>query len=658
MGTDQLIDDLRGVYHRAADRAPLINPEWSGTAIRVQRRPIFDRSRWLAIAAAVVLIVAATVGLVVTHLQHTDNSNRNGLVDLGSISQFPVGSITAIDNPGAYVVNNPTEGLIVLDRRSPHLGCRVVQRADVSDPSTATGDPEIAFIDPCHGSHFDLAGNNRSGPAVRGMYHYRVDTTNGRILVDTSLLIPGPWAAGYTGGTLQRQPSGVVDATALQWKAVLDTVAKQLPSGTVVELGTFHDPSSGVVTSEITYNSLDAELKIVQASSAGSAPISPSQFRQTINTSAGQIMVYGPPNDPTAINARLAQPDGASLQINVVAPVNESDPNTSLLPAPKQLADLLAAVSTANDAAASLPCDNTVCHGFDSLPVVAGADDYFVGPESLGVPAFNVELFEQTTRCAALTADFTACAKVEGDAGVNLVSYGIEPTDTSSTVPDPTGSTIQIGTTYTDITPVQYATLWEVSLTRSGGPQTPVTVRGHNGIRWDAAISPSVVWQERAGVLAWVVVPLRRDDQLLAIAESVRSFAGPPTIPSRVVVPSLGFPWDASDNSGDSAVIAVAHGNECFGFGDVDNCGQQITDRTFLVPNTTQGDLVVGSTPSDISQVRITTADGKTVVVPTKPFANYSSRFFNAPVNDKVATIDWLDSNGNPIAATDHPRTP
>ena len=75
MGTDQLIDDLRGAYRRAVDRAPLINPEWSGTPIGLERRPSLDRSRWPAIAAAVVLIVAATVGLVVTHLQRTGNGS-------------------------------------------------------------------------------------------------------------------------------------------------------------------------------------------------------------------------------------------------------------------------------------------------------------------------------------------------------------------------------------------------------------------------------------------------------------------------------------------------------------------------------------------------------------------------------------------------------
>ena len=569
-----------------------------------------------------------------------------------------VGSITAIDNPGAYVVNNPTEGLIVLDRRSPHLGCRVVQRADVSDPSVATGNPGISFIDPCHGSRFDLAGNTRSGPAVRGMYHYRVDTTDGRILVDTSLLIPGEWAAGYTGGTLQRQPIGVVDATALQWKAVLDTVARQLPNGTLVELGAFHDPNSGVVTSEITYNSLDAELKIVPGSSAGSAPIDPNAVRQTGSINAGQITIYGAPDDPTTINARLAQPDGTSLEIKVVAPVNNSDSNTSLLPTPTQLADLLAAVSSANDAPVSLACDNTGCHGFDELSVIAGADDYYVGPDSLGVPAFDVELFEQTTFCAALTADFTACAKVQGDAGVNLVSYPIQPTDTSTTVFDPTGSTIQVGTTFTDTTPEQYATLHDVSLSRSGGPPSAVTVRGHNGIRWDDAVSPSVVWQERAGVLAWVVVPPEQADQLLTIADGVHSVPGAARIPNRVVVPGLGFPWDTAGNGPDSAVVAVAQGSECFGFGGIDNCGQQINDRTFLVPDDARGHLVLGSTPSDVSNVRITTTDGTNVVVPTNAFAKYSSRFFKAPVNDDVATIDWLDSSGNAIATTDHPRTP
>ncbi len=304
----------------------------------------------------------------------------------------------------------------------------------------------------------------------------------------------------------------------------------------------------------------------------------------------------------------------------------------------------------------SLPCDDYGCHGFDTLPVVPGASDYYVGPESLGTPQFDEKSFDQTTRCAELTTDFTACAKIEGQTGVSLVNYAVDNSASANTVFDSTGGRIEIGTTFADVTIEHYAAEW--GPTKGGGVQTATIVRGHAAIRFSYETSPAVVWQERPGVLAWVVVPPTQADQLMTIAEGIRSVPGPAKIASRVVVSGIGLPWDANDNDADGALLGRAGGLECFGFGHIDGCGQGIGDRTFVTPNVTSnvtpGDLVVGSTPSGVTAVRITTDQGGVATVPTSPFANFESRVFSSSVAGGVAKVEWLDVAGAVVATVEH----
>jgi hypothetical protein len=281
--------------------------------------------------------------------------------------------------------------------------------------------------------------------------------------------------------------------------------------------------------------------------------------------------------------------------------------------------------------------------GRDDLAVAPGAADYYVGPEALGQPAVDEELFESITRCARLSDDGSACVQIEGIAGVPLVSYGPDANVTVDTVGRPAWSyDVQIGTTFAPVTPREYAAQWGATAKPpSDASLRDVTVRGHPGITYSNEQFPAVVWEERLGVLVWVTVPAERADELLTIANGVRRVPGPATIPYRVVLPG-GRPYDVDNNNGDSLLVARTNGQNCFGFGWVDGCASGIAGWTFARDD----QLVAGVVPPEVAAVRVISRAGVPTVV--DPEANdhvAGIRSFVVSVPGP-ATVEWLDANG------------
>ena len=78
-----------------------------------------------------------------------------------------------------YVI--PGVGLMALYQRCVHLGCRVpfCQQSQW-------------FECPCHGSKYNRAGEYQLGPAPTGLQRFPITVENGALMVDTSVLNPGP----------------------------------------------------------------------------------------------------------------------------------------------------------------------------------------------------------------------------------------------------------------------------------------------------------------------------------------------------------------------------------------------------------------------------------------------------------------------------------
>jgi cytochrome b6-f complex iron-sulfur subunit len=71
-------------------------------------------------------------------------------------------------------------GLVVLYQRCTHLGCRV--------PWCASSQ---YFECPCHAARFDRVGEQRAGPAPRGMDLMKASIERGRLVIDTGTIYPG-----------------------------------------------------------------------------------------------------------------------------------------------------------------------------------------------------------------------------------------------------------------------------------------------------------------------------------------------------------------------------------------------------------------------------------------------------------------------------------
>jgi hypothetical protein len=273
-----------------------------------------------------------------------------------------------------------------------------------------------------------------------------------------------------------------------------------------------------------------------------------------------------------------------------------------------------------------------------TLPLVPGVGDFYAGPESLGEPSIDMSTFATIVRCTELDPDATRCAAIEGMAGVGPLTY-----------PSADG-TVDVGTTWAEVTPLEYAESW--GPTQGDGPTSPTTVRGHDAIRYLDEDRPALVWQERPGVLVWVAVSANREDELTTIAENIRLLPGPESITWAFVVPGTGERYDASDNNGDGLLVVRDGARECFGWGYVIACPDAPFSNTFMHELDGRR-TITGTVPPDVERVRLSFPSGNPVEV--EPFAvnGITMHFFEVSIGDAYVTgMEWLDGDGTVVAAT------
>lgn len=348
----------------------------------------------------------------------------------------------------------------------------------------------------------------------------------------------------------------------------------------------------------------------------------------------------------------------AVLVVGLAFAINRPTPS----PVAEAPSSALPAVDDATNAAPV--CDDTGCFGLDELPVSPGLTDYYAGPTSLGEPSNTPQDLQVRTtipgreneqvsffngiRCAELDAAGTTCVELDG------LTYfgGLVQYDTDITV-DTTGTrtsdsfSIQINTSWTDLTPEQL-------ITSTYGPETAIddarTVRGHPAVYTDY-ISPSLVWQERPGVLVSVQVPTERQSELDEIAENIRLVEGPTTISSRVAVPGTGDVVGATGDRFNTLTVERGNGVECVGWAFAQSCDTDIAATTFR-ESTSDGPAIIGATPSDVTAVRLTVAGETLTTIDTRSFGTYESRFFKVDITATgPITVEWLNENQAVVAS-------
>jgi cytochrome b6-f complex iron-sulfur subunit len=87
------------------------------------------------------------------------------------------------------VLEGMKEGVVALYQKCVHLGCRV--------PFCKSAQ---WFECPCHGSRYNRVGEQKAGPAPRGLDRFGVEVTGGVLVVDTSEVIQGPPIGTNTTG--------------------------------------------------------------------------------------------------------------------------------------------------------------------------------------------------------------------------------------------------------------------------------------------------------------------------------------------------------------------------------------------------------------------------------------------------------------------------
>jgi len=176
----------------------------------LSRRDFFRRS----LLTSLVVFGAQFGGATIAFLWPNLKGGFGSLVDAGNIADIKA----EIDSPAGVAYNGTgrfyvvgyngspsgdvdyategvsAEGIMPLYQRCVHLGCRV--------PYCGSSK---WFECPCHGSKYNRAGEQKRGPAPRGLDGFNVEVAGGVVSVDTAQVIQGPPVGVNTTG---QEPEG------------------------------------------------------------------------------------------------------------------------------------------------------------------------------------------------------------------------------------------------------------------------------------------------------------------------------------------------------------------------------------------------------------------------------------------------------------------
>ena len=275
----------------------------------------FGRLMMLA-AASIALIALAVVALAVRREppEPAASTLPTGFVDLGSVDQLGPGEVRWVEEHHLYLVRTDTEYLL-LSRRSPTRGCRLVTGDQLIAGITVVGSG-ATFADPCHGATFALDGTRLGGPTARGMYRYRFEIRDDRIVADLRLLVPGPLFDLDAEDAAAPLPGpGGVDATSQAWLNAADWAVIPVIDGkegpSLWPLGAFHNTSTDVVTVYTTVSGkyLTLQVGTLEALDAVADPQGYTVARAHPDGGDRVVMVYFDSDDSdtelTAINVLL-----------------------------------------------------------------------------------------------------------------------------------------------------------------------------------------------------------------------------------------------------------------------------------------------------------------------------------------------------------------
>lgn len=127
--------------------------------------------------ATLALAITEALRIVVRYLEPPQAEGFGGVLTVGSLEEFPPGSVTRVRQGRLYIVHNG-DGLLALYQRCTHLGCLVPWQEE-----------EGHFVCPCHAGHYNLEGEVLSGPPPKPLSLFKLEVIEGALTVDTSQVI-------------------------------------------------------------------------------------------------------------------------------------------------------------------------------------------------------------------------------------------------------------------------------------------------------------------------------------------------------------------------------------------------------------------------------------------------------------------------------------
>jgi cytochrome b6-f complex iron-sulfur subunit len=117
------------------------------------------------------------------------------------LTRYPKDSLDKADKVYGAELSGMKDGVVALYQKCVHLGCRV--------PFCTTSQ---WFECPCHGSQYNRVGEQKGGPAPRGLDRFSVDTSGGKVAVNTAAVIVGPTKGTNTTGQEAEGPHCITSA--------------------------------------------------------------------------------------------------------------------------------------------------------------------------------------------------------------------------------------------------------------------------------------------------------------------------------------------------------------------------------------------------------------------------------------------------------------
>ena len=155
-------------------------------ADEISRRQFLGRIWWGITGILVVETGVAALASVWPSLAAGSFGTKLEIGTVEGIRAIPVGTVVAYKE-ARFFLSHVESGFLALYRRCTHLGCVVPWLPDErsEDGLTSTG----RFNCPCHGSIFDRYGVVHGGPAPRPMDIFPIIVEQGKVLVDTGIIV-------------------------------------------------------------------------------------------------------------------------------------------------------------------------------------------------------------------------------------------------------------------------------------------------------------------------------------------------------------------------------------------------------------------------------------------------------------------------------------